>query len=104
MQGTLSPEGDYYARYVSVSASATEIVNWWKRRIKEGKITGWQDIVTAESYGLALKSSGYYGDSLANYLTGLKRWFVEFGEVKNEGIAVVVVAAFVAAAYYFKLI
>lgn len=103
MKGTVSPEGDYYARYVSLYSSATEVVNWWKRRIKEGKVKSWQDISTPESYSLALKTCGYYGDSVSNYLAGLKRWFIEFGQVKDEGLAVLAVGLFVAALYYFKI-
>lgn len=104
MQGSISPEGDYYAKYANVAASALEVVNWWKRRIKAGKIGGWHDIDTAEKYGYHLKANGYYGDSLKNYVTGLQRWFKDFGELKNEGLTVLVVCLFAALAYYFKLI
>lgn len=76
-QGTAAPssEGDYYAKYDSIEGSALEVVNWWKRRIKQGVINYWSDISTPDSYAAALKKAGYYGDSLANYTAALKKWF-----------------------------
>ncbi|MCC6288105.1 MAG: glucosaminidase domain-containing protein [Chitinophagaceae bacterium] len=75
-QGTAAPssEGGYYAKYDSLEDSALEVVNWWKRRIRQGVINDWSDIATPDSYALALKKAGYYGDSLANYTAALKTW------------------------------
>jgi uncharacterized FlgJ-related protein len=74
-KGTLSPEGDYYAKYAKVEDSAKELVNWIKRRQMEKKFPA--DLTTINSpgkYAELLKASNYYGDSVKVYTNGLIRW------------------------------
>jgi uncharacterized FlgJ-related protein len=74
-KGTLSPEGDHYAKYASVEDSVKELVNWIKRRQMEKKFPA--DLTTINSpakYAELLKLSNYYGDSVKVYTNGLIRW------------------------------
>ncbi|MFT3945939.1 MAG: glucosaminidase domain-containing protein [Agriterribacter sp.] len=77
VRGSAAPssEGDYYARYDTLADSVIEVVDWWKRRIRQGLINDWSDIATVDNYSSALKKAGYYGDSVANYTAALKKWF-----------------------------
>lgn len=75
-QGIKSSESDYYANYVSIDDSVTELVNWIKRRQKEGKFpANLASITTAETYATLLKNANYYGDKLQVYVNGLKKFF-----------------------------
>jgi len=87
-KGSKAPanEGGYYAAYTSVYDSAKEVVRWWQRRIKEGKVSGWDAIAATDSYAAALKVNGYYGDSLSNYTLALGRWL---GTVSVGNVALV---------------
>ncbi|MGN6437530.1 MAG: glucosaminidase domain-containing protein [Agriterribacter sp.] len=109
MQGSAAPasEGGYYAKYATVYDSATEVVNWWKRRIKSGAITGWKDINTPEKYAHHLKQSNYFGDTLANYTAALKKWFGSLLDSSSPNnvlaeSAIMIVGFFVACYYLLK--
>ncbi len=72
---SMSPEGDSYARYLSVEDSTHEITLWIKRRQNEGRFPdNLSSITTYTQYANLLKSVGYYGDSISNYAAGLSYW------------------------------
>ena len=71
--GRISPEGNNYAQYANIDNSVHEITGWIKRRLSEGKFPLLQSIKTPLQYAMALKSCGYYGDSVDNYTKGLER-------------------------------
>lgn len=74
-KGSLSPEGDYYAKYAKVEDSAKELINWIKRRQLEKKFPAdLSTINTPAKYAELLKNAGYYGDNVKNYTNGLIRW------------------------------
>lgn len=76
---TLSPESDYYKKYGSIAESTNEVVAWIRRRQGEGKFPkDLTTIATVDQYAALLKTSGYYGDSVANYTAGLKRYYKEY--------------------------
>ena len=73
--GTAAPasEGSApYARYKSVQDSTIEMVNWLKRRQREGKLKI-VDLNTPEKYAAALKASGYYGAPQSLYATAVAK-------------------------------
>jgi len=75
---TGSPEGNSYAAYATVNNSVKELCLWISRRQLDGKFP--QDLTqikTLDQYAQLLKLSGYYGDSISNYLAGLTYWFKE---------------------------
>lgn len=85
--GTLADNGLPIAVYRSVEDSVKEVVDWIYRRQKEGKFPAdLGTIRTPEQYAKLLKDAGYYGDTLANYTAGLKRFFVAvIEELKKPG-------------------
>jgi len=75
--GLIADNGKPVARYATIEDSTAEIVDWIYRRISEGKFpANLNDITTPDQYAQLLKGAGYYGDTLQNYLEGLRRWFV----------------------------
>lgn len=70
---TLSPENDSYAKYKSVEDSTKEVCGWVKRRNDK-----FSSVTTIEEFAAVLKAQGYYGDSEANYLAGLKKYYQSF--------------------------
>jgi len=76
-QGIPSPasEGDNYAHYNSVQDSAIEIANWLKRRVKEKKLPGLEQITTPAQYSKLIKAAGYYGASENTYTKGITKIF-----------------------------
>mgnify|MGYP001619310353 CR=1 FL=1 len=75
--GSIADNGQPIASYPNVKSSVYEIIDWIYRRRAEGKFP--QDlttITTPEQYATLLKQSGYYGDTLNNYLNGLKKFFL----------------------------
>ena len=85
-----SPEGDYYAKYNTIEDSVHEICAWIRRRQKEGKFPAdLNSITTLEQYAQLLKNSGWYGDSVANYTSGLYYWSDKLvGLLKNPVVDV----------------
>lgn len=62
------------AAYSSLENSVHEIVDWIYRRVAEKKFpANLTTIASAEQYANLLKASGYYGDTSANYISGLLR-------------------------------
>lgn len=77
-----STEGDSYAKYANVEHSTTELTKWIRRRQQEGKFpSDLTQIQTADDYSYLLKRSGYYGDTQANYLSGLIYWLSQMGSL-----------------------
>ena len=75
--GTIADNGQPIAQYPGVKESVYEIIDWIYRRRSEGKFPNdLTTITTPEQYGQLLKNSGYYGDTLQNYVNGLKKFFL----------------------------
>lgn len=95
--GTTADNGQPIAAYPDVKSSVYEIIDWIYRRRKEGKFP--QDlstITTPEQYSKLLKDSGYYGDTMANYLNGLKKFFLSNPvAAASTGAGVLLIAALV---------
>jgi flagellum-specific peptidoglycan hydrolase FlgJ len=68
MVGTVAPDGGTYAKYACDLDSVKDLLQWfeWKKFPVS--------VASVEQYASELKSRGYYGDSLANYTNGLKRF------------------------------
>jgi len=63
------------AAYGSIENSVHELTSWIKRRQKEKKFP--QDLTKIDSpddYVALLKACGYFGDTLQNYLAGVKHY------------------------------
>jgi len=91
---TGSPEGNSYAKYVSLEDSVHELTLWIKRRQKESKFpASLTAITTPDQYAALLKESGYYGASLQTYLNGLLAALSKLGQlaVSPTGGAVLLV-------------
>ena len=88
-----------YQNYNSVAESTHEITAWIKRRLSEGNFPPLNQVVTVDQYAQILKDNGYYEDTLANYLAGLKRWYVD-----NIGVSsgLIAVALAIGAYLFFK--
>lgn len=78
--GTGAPEGGNYARYGSVQDSTKEVLAWLRRKQGEGKFQI-ADLTTPETYATALKKAGYFGDSISNYIAGLKTYLTKIGSL-----------------------
>lgn len=72
---TGSPEGDYYEDYKGdYLASVDEVVNWIKRRQREGRFPDdLSQVNTPAIYARLLKENGYYGAPEAEYRAALAR-------------------------------
>jgi hypothetical protein len=90
--GTIADNGSPIAAYPNVEASTMEIVDWIWRRYRQGRFPSPEAIITPEAYAAALKAAGYYGDSLENYLAGLRRFFVPVAAVSGAGFLAVLAA------------
>lgn len=69
--GRMSPEGNAYAKYATINNSVHELTAWIRRRINEGRFPAIDQITSGFQYAQALKSCGYYGDTVENYARGL---------------------------------
>lgn len=87
-----APEGGRYAKYNSIGDSTNELIDWLRRREREGKIdTG--AISTSQQYAEALKKSNYYTDSVRNYQRGLDSGLKNLKIVAGAGLGLVLLAA-----------
>lgn len=68
MIGTVAPDGGTYAKYRTQFDSVADLLRWFEWKKFPVKVSG------VEQYASELKSRGYYGDSLANYTNGLKKY------------------------------
>lgn len=89
---TNSPEGGKYAKYKTIADSVNELIDWLKRREKEGKLDTTK-IFTTGQYALALKNNNYYTDSVRNYQTGLNNGLKNIKIVAASGLGIVLLAA-----------
>lgn len=70
--GRISTEGDPYAKYNTIYDSVNELTDWIKRRQKQGKFPkDLDEIQTPDQYAKLLKSCGYYGADVSEYISGL---------------------------------
>jgi len=73
-QGSMSPEGNYYAHFTSVNAWAVDYVRILSMGARPIDATSIDDLAAR------LKSNGYYTDSLSNYTAGLSGWLGTFDQ------------------------
>ena len=82
-EGNVSSEGNAYAKYPSIQNSVLEVLSWLERRQSEGKFVI-ANIQTPEDYANALKAGDYYGETSAEYASGLSLYVKMFkGTVIN---------------------
>lgn len=74
-EGITSSEGNAYAAYASIEDSVRVVCRWIRKRQAEGKFPADLSGLTIESYAQYLKNAGYYGDTVANYTQGLKKYY-----------------------------
>ena len=65
-----NPDGGTYASYPSIQYSTGELVDWLKRRQRDGVLTI-ANLTTPGAYAAALKAAGYYGETASEYGQGL---------------------------------
>lgn len=81
-----SPEGNAYAKYMSIEQSTHELTLWIKRRMNDGKFPAdLSRITTADNYAQLLKNAGYYGDTVATYTNGLIAALQKIGDLATSG-------------------
>lgn len=101
---TGSPEGNSYKFYRNLEDSAKEVVNWIKRRQREGKFPAdLSSVKTANQYATLLKNAGYYGDPIGVYEGGLTRYsFIPTDSVKTAGVGIGTVLVGIATIYMLR--
>jgi len=67
-RGPKSPEGDYYAGYFNYQDSADHLLNW----LRYNNIP--TNLASVDDYVKAIRSKGYFTDTLDNYTNGVKRF------------------------------
>jgi uncharacterized FlgJ-related protein len=73
--GILSTEKNAYASYDNIENSVHELCAWILRRRHEGKFPADLATITEpRQYATLLKTCGYYGDPLQNYINGLTHY------------------------------
>lgn len=73
--------------YDTIDDSVQELVDYWYRRAKDGRggcPSDLNQITTPQQYATILKNAGYYGDSLTNYLNGIKAWGAKIGDFVDD--------------------
>lgn len=73
-KGNISPEGDYYAYYQSLEYAILDYIGRWMNMSASGGGTRLQEfnqISDTTSYAIKLKSYGYYGAPVNEYISGL---------------------------------
>lgn len=71
--GTKADNNQPIAAYASIENSAEEVAAWLLRRW-----ASFSKVKNVTDYAIALKANGYYGDTLVNYLRGLKAFYSSF--------------------------
>lgn len=67
-QGLKSSEGDYYAHYLTDSASVVDLLKWFE-------YTNFPVLVSsANEYATELKNRNYYGGNLLSYIGGISKY------------------------------
>lgn len=86
----------FYKAYDSLSQSADELCRWILRRQKEGKFpTDLNTIKTPEQYAQLLKDSGYYTDTVTNYMNGLKYYFSKILPYSGPALVLILLFLFI---------
>lgn len=88
--GFISDNGSALARYENLYNSVHELTDWIKRRQNDGIFPAdLSTITTLDQYARLLKDGHFYGDTVTNYLNGLKRWFTDNIATVSSGILIV---------------
>ena len=108
VQGTLSPEGNYYAKFNTVEDGINDkIVRLYNIRMRGVTPQQLKDSTNADEFSSLLKQRGYYGSSQSQYASGLKSKLLKINVlefVKNNknilifGVILLLTGTF----YYFK--
>jgi len=96
--GGIADNGQPIAHYATIEDSTKEIIDWIWRRYRAGQFPEPSTIETPEQYAKALKAAKYYGDTLENYLRGLRAFFKPIAAIQGAGL----ILAIVALAYLYK--
>lgn len=92
--GIVADNGSPTAVYSTLANSTKEIVDWIFRRVREGKFpSNLETITTPDQYATLLKGAGFYGDSIANYAAGLKKYFKTVA-IGGAGVLILGIALF----------
>lgn len=68
VEGTKAPDGGFYARYKDLPTAFFDLLEWMRFNRFPTSFN------TPDDFVKALKSKGYFTDSINNYLNGVKRW------------------------------
>ena len=108
-KGLIADNNAPVADYKNLADSTNELIDWLKRREKEGKFNI-QELTTPEKYAKALKDNSYYGAAYSTYVggivSGLKKWTgnlysrAKTTVMENKTASFVVVALVVFGTYY----
>lgn len=85
----------FYKKYDNLDQSITEVIDWLKRRQKEGTFPAFSEVTSPAQYAQLLKNNNYYTDNVQNYAGGLSRWFRQFGF--SIGTSIILIGLVVAA-------
>lgn len=77
-KGTLSPEGNYYAKYESYNDWAVDYLRILSLGYKPINATNIRD------FAYKLKQNNYYTDSASNYIAGMEAWDNKLSNVLKE--------------------
>lgn len=91
--GDLADNRQPIATYANIEDSTKEVIDWIWRRFRRGEFPDPTAIQTTDQYAAALKSAGYYGDTLANYARGLKSFYVPIAVASGIGLLAVLAIA-----------
>jgi hypothetical protein len=97
--GGIADNGSPIGSYPSIEASTMEIIDWIYRRFREGRFPAPASITTPDQYAAALKSAQYFGDTLQNYLAGLKSFFTPMVAATSGAGVILAIAAILYARY-----
>ena len=108
-QGTLSPEGNYYAHFNTITDAINDKINRIYK-LTMGGVTSEElkNSKTAEEFATLLQKRGYYTTDLSNYISGIKSKLLKINIIefvqKNKftlGIGLILIG--VGAYFYVKL-
>jgi hypothetical protein len=109
VQGTLSPEGNYYAKYNTIQDSLNDkivrLYNITMRGVTPQQLKNSQD---ATEFANLLKQRGYYGSSAVEYASGLKSKLLRINVIefvqKNKFSLILGLILLGTGLYYYKKI
>jgi hypothetical protein len=67
-KGTEAPDGGFYAKYETDTVGFKDLLIWLRYRNFP------QNLNSVDEYVNAMKDKGYFGDTVTNYLRGVKRF------------------------------